>query len=106
MSLFKYLTLCSYFSSMLSPNSSYNILRISLSFDFICVYSLLISLKNPFVIPGIREITVDSQLNLHQNFDNFVEGESNRFARSAGISVANKPGGTAFNPLFIFGGVT
>jgi chromosomal replication initiator protein dnaA len=62
-------------------------------------------LKNPFVIPGIREITVDSQLNLHQNFDNFVEGESNRFARSAGISVANKPGGTAFNPLFIFGGV-
>lgn len=62
-------------------------------------------LKNPFVIPGIREITVDPQLNLHQNFDNFVEGESNRLARSAGIAVANKPGGTAFNPLFIFGGV-
>ena len=62
-------------------------------------------LKNPFVIPGIREITVDPQLNLHQNFDNFVEGESNRLARAAGIAVANKPGGTAFNPLFIFGGV-
>ena len=62
-------------------------------------------LKNPFVIRGIREITVDPQLNLHQNFDNFVEGESNRLARSAGIAVANKPGGTAFNPLFIFGGV-
>ena len=62
-------------------------------------------LKNPFVIPGIREITVDPQLNLHQNFDNVVEGESNRLARSAGIAVANKPGGTAFNPLFIFGGV-
>ena len=62
-------------------------------------------LKNPFVIPGIRETTVDPQLNLHQNFDNFVEGESNRLARSAGIAVANKPGGTAFNPLFIFGGV-
>ena len=62
-------------------------------------------LKNPFVIPGIREITVDSQLNLHQNFDNFVEGASNRLARSAGMAVANKPGGTAFNPLFIFGGV-
>ena len=62
-------------------------------------------LKNPFVIPGIREITVDPQLNLHQNFDNFVEGASNRLARSAGMAVANKPGGTAFNPLFIFGGV-
>ena len=62
-------------------------------------------LKNPFIIPGIREITVDPQLNLHQNFDNFVEGASNRLARSAGMAVANKPGGTAFNPLFIFGGV-
>ena len=62
-------------------------------------------LKNPFVIPGIREITVDPQLNLYQNFDNFVEGASNRLARSAGMAVANKPGGTAFNPLFIFGGV-
>lgn len=62
-------------------------------------------LKNPFVIPGIREITVDPQLNLHQNFDNFVEGASNRLARSAGMAVANKPGETAFNPLFIFGGV-
>ena len=62
-------------------------------------------LKNPFVITGIREITVDPQLNLHQNFDNFVEGASNRLARSAGMAVANKPGGTAFNPLFIFGGV-
>ena len=62
-------------------------------------------LKNPFVIPGIREITVDPQLNLHQNFDNFVEGASNRLARSAGMAVANKPGGTALNPLFIFGGV-
>lgn len=62
-------------------------------------------MRNPFVIPGIREITIDPQLNLHQNFDNFVEGTSNRLARSAGMAVANKPGGTAFNPLFIFGGV-
>ncbi|CEN51357.1 Chromosomal replication initiator protein DnaA [Capnocytophaga canimorsus] len=62
-------------------------------------------LKNPFVIPGIREIQIDPQLNPNQNFDNFVEGDSNRLARSAGIAVANKPGGTSFNPLFIFGGV-
>ncbi len=62
-------------------------------------------LRNPFVIPGIREITIDPQLNLHYNFDNFVEGSANRLARSAAMSVANKPGKTAFNPLFIFGGV-
>ncbi|HEX4886437.1 MAG TPA: chromosomal replication initiator protein DnaA, partial [Luteibaculaceae bacterium] len=32
-----------------------------------------------------------------------VEGDCNRLARSAGYAVANKPGGTAFNPLFIYG---
>ena len=62
-------------------------------------------LKNPFVIPGIRNIKIDSQLNPSYNFDNFLEGDSNRLARSAGLAVANRPGGTSFNPLLIFGGV-
>ncbi len=62
-------------------------------------------LRNPFVIPGIRNIKIESQLNPNYNFDNFLEGESNRLARSAGLAVANKPGGTSFNPLLIFGGV-
>jgi len=62
-------------------------------------------LKNPFVIPGIRNVKVESQLNPSYNFDSFLEGESNRLARSAGMAVANKPGGTSFNPLLIFGGV-
>ena len=62
-------------------------------------------LKNPFVIPGIRNINIESQLNANYNFDNFLEGDANRLARSAGMAVANKPGGTSFNPLLIFGGV-
>lgn len=62
-------------------------------------------LKNPFVIPGIRNVKVESQLNPNYNFDNFLEGDSNRLARSAGLAVANKPGGTSFNPLLVFGGV-
>ncbi|RNC89826.1 MAG: chromosomal replication initiator protein DnaA [Allomuricauda sp.] len=62
-------------------------------------------LKNPFVIPGIRNIKIESQLNPSYNFENFLEGDSNRLARSAGMAVANKPGGTSFNPLLIFGGV-
>ncbi len=62
-------------------------------------------LKNPFVIPGIRNLEIESQLNPNYNFDNFLEGDSNRLARSAGMAVANKPGGTSFNPLLIFGGV-
>ncbi|MEM9141404.1 MAG: chromosomal replication initiator protein DnaA [Bacteroidota bacterium] len=62
-------------------------------------------LRNPFVIPGIRNIKIESQLNPNYNFENFLEGDSNRLARSAGMAVANKPGGTSFNPLLIFGGV-
>ncbi|PTM07466.1 MAG: chromosomal replication initiator protein DnaA [Bacteroidetes bacterium] len=62
-------------------------------------------LKNPFIIPGIRNIKIDSQLNTSYSFDSFLEGESNRLARSAGQAVANKPGGTSFNPLLIFGNV-
>jgi chromosomal replication initiator protein len=63
------------------------------------------AIKNPFVIPGIRRIKVEPQLNNNYTFDNFIEGDCNRLARSAGMAVAKKPGGTAFNPLFIFGGV-
>ena len=62
-------------------------------------------IKNPFVIPGLRKLKIDSNLNPNYAFDSFVEGECNRLARSAGFAVANKPGGTAFNPLLIYGGV-
>jgi chromosomal replication initiator protein len=62
-------------------------------------------LKNPFIIPGIRNVKIESQLNPSYTFENFLEGDSNRLARNAGIAVANKPGGTSFNPLLIFGGV-
>lgn len=62
-------------------------------------------LRNPFIIPGIRNVKIDSQLNPNYSFENFLEGDSNRLARSAGLAVATKPGGTSFNPLLIFGGV-
>ena len=62
-------------------------------------------LKNPFIIPGIRNLQIESQLNPNYTFENFLEGDSNRLARSAGLAVANKPGGTSFNPLLIYGGV-
>ncbi len=37
-------------------------------------------------------------------FDNFVEGKSNQLARAASAQVAENPG-TAYNPLFLYGGV-
>ena len=63
------------------------------------------SIKNPFVIPGIRKLKVDPQLNPNYTFESFIEGDCNRLARSAGLAVAKKPGKTAFNPLVIFGDV-
>ena len=45
-----------------------------------------------------------SFLNQRYNFGNFIRGESNQLALSAGLAVAEKPGGTRFNPLFIYGG--
>ena len=63
------------------------------------------SIKNPFVIPGLKKVQVESQLNPNYSFDNFVEGDCNRLARSAGFAVAQKPGGNAFNPLLLYGGV-
>jgi chromosomal replication initiator protein len=62
-------------------------------------------IRNPFIIPGLKKVNVDSNLNPSYSFENFVEGDCNRLARSAGFAVANKPGGTAFNPLLIYGGV-
>ncbi|MBN1767505.1 MAG: chromosomal replication initiator protein DnaA [Prolixibacteraceae bacterium] len=61
------------------------------------------SIKNPFVIPGIQKLHVDPQLKRDNTFENFVEGECNRLARAAGFAVAQNPGGTAFNPLMIYG---
>jgi len=63
------------------------------------------NIKNPFVIPGIKKLRIDPNLNPNYTFDNFIEGDCNRLARSAGLAIAKKPGGTSFNPLVIFGDV-
>ena len=60
-------------------------------------------IKNPFVIPGLKKITIDPQLNPHYTFAHHVEGECNRLARSAGRTVALTPGSSPFNPLYIYG---
>ncbi|MDX2413922.1 MAG: chromosomal replication initiator protein DnaA, partial [Bacteroidales bacterium] len=61
------------------------------------------SIKNPFIIPGIKKIHFDPRLNPDYSFQNYIEGDCNRLARSAGVAVGNNPGGTAFNPLMIYG---
>jgi chromosomal replication initiator protein len=61
------------------------------------------SIRNPFIIPGLQKININPQLNESYTFDAYVEGECNRLARSAGFAVSQNPGGTSFNPLFIYG---
>lgn len=60
-------------------------------------------LKNPFELASNR-IQIDSQLNPSYTMESFIEGNCNRLARSAGMAIARNPGGTAFNPLLIYGG--
>jgi chromosomal replication initiator protein len=61
--------------------------------------------KNPFVIPGLKKMQIDPQLNHSYTFEAFIEGDCNRVARRAGKTVAEKPGANSFNPLVIYGGV-
>lgn len=44
-------------------------------------------------------------LNQRYNFESYVEGECNKFAKAAALAVAKSPGKTTFNPLVIYGGV-
>ena len=54
---------------------------------------------NPFMTTAPQDL--DPQLNPKYNFDNYFEGTSNKLVRTAGEAVAQNPGKTTFNPLFI-----
>ncbi|MBQ0080805.1 MAG: chromosomal replication initiator protein DnaA [Alistipes sp.] len=63
-----------------------------------------INKSNPYIIPGIKKVCINPNLNPNYCFSNFIEGECNRLARSASMSVAITPGNkTPFNPLYIYG---
>jgi chromosomal replication initiator protein len=56
--------------------------------------------------PAPRPVPQDlkSNVNQHYRFDNFVEGDSNSFARAACMAVSNMNQVTLWNPLLIYGG--
>lgn len=59
-------------------------------------------IKEEIQIKENDEAIFDSGLDTNYTFDNFVTGESNKFAKAIGLAVAEKPG-SMYNPLFIYG---
>ena len=55
-------------------------------------------------IPNSSNYALNHESNLKKNytFENFIVGESNKFAQAAALAVAENPG-TMYNPLFIYG---
>jgi chromosomal replication initiator protein len=51
-------------------------------------------IRKPDPIPGVS---------LDKTFENFVVGKSNEFAHAAALAVADAPGESQYNPLFIYG---
>ena len=66
-------------------------------------YGEAVRLPNPDIMPGLQMRNVPSNLVESLNFDNFIEGECNQFARLAGKMIAQEPiGSTPYNPFFIY----
>ena len=56
------------------------------------------------ILPKKQSESNERTFNTQYTFENFIEGPSNQFVKSAAVGVASKPG-KSFNPLFIHGGV-
>lgn len=59
---------------------------------------------NPKIIENKRP-EHETNLNPRYKFDNFIKGEGNQLARAAAGAISDNPGGTSFNPFFVYGGV-
>lgn len=46
---------------------------------------------------------LNPQLNLRHTFNNYIEGNSNKLPRTVGLSIAEHPGRSAFNPFYVYG---
>lgn len=59
--------------------------------------------QSPSPMDVDKAADIDTQLDPHLNFKNYVEGTSNKLARSLGLSIAEHPSQPQFNPMFIYG---
>ena len=59
--------------------------------------------KSPNVLDAATPQDLNPQLDLHKTFQNFIEGDSNKLPRTVGISIAEHPGKSTFNPFLVYG---
>lgn len=59
--------------------------------------------QSPSPLDAARPQQIPSQLNPHHTFANYIEGASNKLPRSVGMSIAEHPNTTQFNPMFVYG---
>ena len=57
----------------------------------------------PTVLDAAVPQQLNPQLDPKKTFQNFIEGDSNKLPRTVGLSIAEHPGKTTFNPFFIYG---
>ena len=59
--------------------------------------------KTPTELDAAVPQDLNPQLDVHKTFQSFIEGDSNKLPRTVGLSIAEHPGKTTFNPFFVFG---
>ena len=59
--------------------------------------------KAPDILDAAVPQDLNPQLDIHKTFQNFIEGDSNKLPRTVGVSIAEHPGKSTFNPFFVYG---
>ena len=59
--------------------------------------------KSPTAVDAATPQDLNPRLDPRKTFDNYIEGNSNKLPRTVGLSIAEHPGKSTFNPFFIFG---
>ena len=59
--------------------------------------------QSPTTLDAAVPQGLNPQLDPKKTFQNYIEGDSNKLPRTVGLSIAEHPGKTTFNPFFIYG---
>ena len=59
--------------------------------------------RSPNVLDAVGHQDLNPELDLHKTFQSFIEGDSNKLPRTVGLSIAEHPGKSTFNPFFVYG---